>query len=47
VGAQVDSRWVISDGLNPGDRVIAEGTQKVRPGSRVNAKPFGEDAARR
>jgi RND family efflux transporter MFP subunit len=47
VGAQVDSRWVISDGLNPGDRVIAEGTQKVRPGSRVNAKPFGADAARR
>jgi RND family efflux transporter MFP subunit len=47
VGAQVDSRWVISDGLNPGDRVVAEGTQKVRPGSRVNAKPFSTDAARR
>jgi membrane fusion protein (multidrug efflux system) len=47
VGVQVDSRWVISDGLNPGDRVVAEGTQKVRPGMRVNAKPFSTDAGSR
>jgi RND family efflux transporter MFP subunit len=40
VGAQVDSRWVILDGLNAGDRVVAEGTQKVRPGMHVNPKPF-------
>jgi RND family efflux transporter MFP subunit len=44
VGAQVDSRWVISDGLNTGDRVVAEGTQKVRPGLQVNPKPFSTDA---
>lgn len=43
VGAQVDNRWVIADGLNPGDRVVAEGTQKVRGGMRVNPKPFGTD----
>ena len=47
VGAQVDSRWVISDGLNPGDRVVAEGTQKVRPGMHVNAKPFAASATGR
>lgn len=47
VGAQVDSRWVISDGLNPGDRVVAEGTQKVRPGMHVNAKPFTANATGR
>jgi RND family efflux transporter MFP subunit len=46
VGTQVDSRWVISDGLKPGDRVVAEGTQKVRQGMRVNPKPFGADAAK-
>jgi RND family efflux transporter MFP subunit len=47
VGAQVDSRWVISDGLNPGDRVVAEGTQKVRPGMHVNAEPFTANATGR
>jgi RND family efflux transporter MFP subunit len=47
VGAQVDSRWVISDGLNPGDRVVAEGTQKVRPGIHLNLKAFGTPATNR
>jgi len=32
---------VIPDGLKPGDRVIAEGVQKARPGALVNPKPFG------
>jgi len=40
VGPQVDTRWVIASGLNPGERVIAEGVQKVRTGVRVNPKPF-------
>ena len=40
VGLQVDRRWVIASGLNPGDRVVAEGVQKVRAGVRVNPKPF-------
>ena len=44
VGAQVDSRWVISDGLEPGDLVVVEGTQKVRPGMHVNPKPFTANA---
>ncbi len=47
VGAQVDNRWVIADGLNPGDRVVAEGTQKVRGGMRVDPKPFGTDGTNR
>ena len=47
VGAQVDNRWVISDGLHPGDVVVVEGTQKVRPGMRVNPKPFSTDATER
>jgi RND family efflux transporter MFP subunit len=46
VGAQVDSRWVISDGLKPGDLVVVEGAQKVRPGMHVNPKPFTANPTR-
>jgi multidrug efflux pump subunit AcrA (membrane-fusion protein) len=38
---------VILDGLNAGDRVVAEGTQKVRPGMHVNPKPFTANATGR
>jgi len=41
VGDRIDSQWIIADGLKPGERVIAEGIQKVRPGMQVNPKPFG------
>jgi RND family efflux transporter MFP subunit len=40
VGPQVGSDWIIAGGLKPGERVVAEGTQKVRPGIQVNPKPF-------
>lgn len=39
-GDRVGSDWVISQGLDPGDKVVAEGVQKVRPGAQVNPKPF-------
>jgi RND family efflux transporter MFP subunit len=41
VGDRVGSQWIIAAGLKPGERVIAEGIQKVRPGMQVNPKPFG------
>lgn len=44
VGDRVGSQWVIAQGLNPGERVVAEGVQKVRSGVRVNPKPFGSEA---
>jgi membrane fusion protein (multidrug efflux system) len=47
VGAQVDSRWVISDGLKHDDLVVVEGTQKVRPGMHVNPRPFTANATDR
>jgi len=31
------SNWVVESGLNPGDRVIVQGTEKVRPGAPVKA----------
>ena len=41
-GHRVDSDWIIDEGLKPGERVVAEGVQKVKEGMTVNAKPFGE-----
>jgi membrane fusion protein (multidrug efflux system) len=35
-GAQVGQLWVIEKGLNPGEKVIVEGIQKVRPDAKVN-----------
>ena len=44
VGERIGSEWIISKGLQAGDQVIAEGTQKVRPGMTVNPKPFVPEA---
>jgi len=43
-GEKVGTMWVIKEGLHPGDRVVAEGTQKVQEGLLVNPKPFEEPA---
>jgi membrane fusion protein (multidrug efflux system) len=43
VGDRVGNQWVIAEGLKQGERVIAEGVQKVRPGMQVNPKPFGAE----
>ncbi len=43
VGERAGPMWVIEDGLKPGDRVVAEGVQKVRPGAQVNPKPFSPE----
>ena len=42
VGDRVGTRWVIESGLKPGERVVAEGTQKVRPDAVVNPLPFAD-----
>jgi membrane fusion protein, multidrug efflux system len=33
-------KWIVSSGLNAGDRVVVEGLQKVRAGATVTAIPF-------
>jgi membrane fusion protein, multidrug efflux system len=43
---RVDSLWVILEGLKPGERVVVEGVQKVRPGMPVTPKPFAEAPAK-
>jgi len=43
---RVDSLWVILEGLKPGERVVVEGVQKVRPGMPVTPKTFAEAPAK-
>jgi membrane fusion protein (multidrug efflux system) len=40
VDRAIGDQWLVSSGLAPGDRVIAEGVQKVRPGASVKVVPF-------
>src|SRR5262245_10369462 len=40
VGDRAGSMWIIEDGLKSGESVVAEGTQKVKPGTLVNPKPY-------
>jgi membrane fusion protein (multidrug efflux system) len=44
-GARVGSLWIIEKGLSPGDRIVVEGVQKVRPGMEVVAKPVSSEGA--
>lgn len=37
VSRTVGDRWLVENGLRPGDKVIVEGLQKIRPGSAVKA----------
>jgi membrane fusion protein, multidrug efflux system len=38
----IGDQWLVSSGLAPGDRVIAEGMQRVRPGTEVKTAPFDD-----
>lgn len=40
----VGSDSIIEDGLKPGERIVAEGIQKVKDGLVVNPKPYAADA---
>jgi membrane fusion protein (multidrug efflux system) len=35
----VGDKWLVSEGLQPGDRLIIEGSQRVRPGASVKVVP--------
>ncbi|MDH3237066.1 MAG: efflux RND transporter periplasmic adaptor subunit [Deltaproteobacteria bacterium] len=36
----IDDKWLVASGLSPGDRLIVEGLQNVRPGDSVNVVPM-------
>ena len=41
----VGNRWLVTEGLNPGDRLITEGLQFIRPGVEVDPVPAKNVAA--
>ena len=47
LGGKSGSQWVVEEGLNAGESIVAEGTLKVRPGMTVSPKPFGAVARNR
>jgi membrane fusion protein, multidrug efflux system len=40
VGERVGTEWIVDEGLKPGERVVAEGIQRVSAGMMINPKPF-------
>ena len=40
VGRSYKNQWIIQKGLKKGEKVIVEGTQKVRPGMVVKPKAY-------
>ena len=42
LGETVGHDWIVSQGVKPGERVVADGVQKVRPGMQVDPRPFQE-----
>ena len=47
VDRAIGDKWLVAEGLAPGDRLIVEGAQRVRPGASVKTVPFnpGEKAS--
>ena len=43
----IGDKWLVTGGLNDGDRVIVEGVQKVHPGAEVTVKEVSSDTAHR
>ena len=44
VAERVENLWVIDEGLKLGERIVAEGIQKVKQGMNVNPKPYGDES---
>jgi membrane fusion protein (multidrug efflux system) len=45
VAERIGSDWIIEEGLKAGEKVVVEGTQKVKPDMVVVPQPFDPDAA--
>jgi len=44
MGRRVDRMWIVEQGLNAGERIVVEGTQKATAGVLVNPKPWAPQA---
>ena len=45
-GPRIGSRWVVEQGLSPGDRVVVDSGQPAE-GTKVTTKPYTPDAGAR
>ena len=45
VGPRVGTQWVIAEGLQPAEHVVAEGLQSIRDGMTVRTRPFDTSGA--
>jgi membrane fusion protein (multidrug efflux system) len=41
VDRAMGDQWLVTSGLEPGEKIVMEGQQKARPGTPVIAQPFG------
>ena len=39
----IGNKWLVKSGLKPGDRMIVEGFQRIRPGATVKVINFGSE----
>lgn len=46
IGGSQDGQWVVLSGLQPGEKVIVDGFQKMRPGQPVKPVPWSAQAAK-
>ena len=46
-GDRVGDLWIMNQGLNPGDRVVVEGTLKIRAGMTVTPQPYKPPPAKK
>ena len=42
LGSRVGGLWVVEEGVQPGERVVVQGLQKIRNGATVNPKPYSQ-----
>jgi membrane fusion protein (multidrug efflux system) len=45
IGGSSGSQWIVLEGLKPGEQVIVEGFQKMRPGAPVKPVPWARPAS--
>ena len=44
LGGNENGNWIVLDGLKPGEQVIVDGFQKMRPGATVKPVPWSASA---
>jgi membrane fusion protein (multidrug efflux system) len=43
-GSRFEDQWIITEGVEAGQRIVVEGVQRLRPGTKVSASPYEPSA---